>query len=124
MLSTQIAILVAGFAIGGAFVGLIFSLRAVRFAKLAEKYAQDAMDWVRENNEESLGLTKIAEHEAALTELQDSYSALLSSHKKLRSRIGMRENRAKAKSNGVDEAASYAERKAQLRDHAKAKGYL
>lgn len=124
MLSTQIAFIAAGFAIGGAFVGLIFSLRAVRFGKAAEKYAQDALDWVRDNNEESLGLRKLAEHEAALTELQDSYEALLTSHKKLRSRIGMRENRAKAKSNGEDSPDDYASKKRALRDRAKAKGYL
>lgn len=35
----------------------------------------------------------VAELAAGLTELTDAYDALLRSHKKLRSRIGMRENR-------------------------------
>jgi len=39
------------------------------------------------------GLKRITEIETALTELSDSYDALLTSHKKLRSRIGMRELR-------------------------------
>jgi hypothetical protein len=38
-------------------------------------------------------MKRVAEIECDLTELKDSYDALLTSHKKLRSRIGMREIR-------------------------------
>jgi len=43
----------------------------------------------------------IAELASSLTELQDAYEALLASHKKLRSRISMRDLREK-RSNGSD----------------------
>jgi len=39
------------------------------------------------------GLKHLAEMSAELTELKDAYDSLLKSHKKLRSRIGMRANR-------------------------------
>jgi len=57
--------------------------------------------YVQESNKRSLTLRRMAEVEATLTELLDSYDSLLKSHKKLRSRITMRENRAKAP-NGID----------------------
>ena len=50
-------------------------------------------EFVRKKNARSLSLAKLADLEATLTELLDGYNALLESHKKLRSRIGMRENR-------------------------------
>ena len=51
--------------------------------------------FVAKKNARSLSLSKLADLEATLTELLDGYNALLESHKKLRSRIGMRENRRK-----------------------------
>lgn len=66
-------------------------------ARRAQKYASDCATYVAEANKRSQSLRRIAELEGALTELADSYHALLKSHKKLRSRIGMRELRKKRK---------------------------
>jgi hypothetical protein len=51
--------------------------------------------YVQQNNKRALSLRKMAEVETTLTELSDAYDALLASHKKLRSRISMRQRRAK-----------------------------
>ena len=63
----------------------------------------------------------MADVEGTLTDLLDSYAALLSSHKKLRARIGMRATR-EARANGVDSDA--APDKTQLRLAAKQKGLI
>ena len=57
--------------------------------------------FVARNSKRSLSLRKLAEVESTLTELSDAYDALLESHKKLRSRISMRQLREKRK-NGTD----------------------
>lgn len=67
--------------------------------------------------------------ETSLTELLDSYQALLTSHKKLRSRIGMREHRVNGKADDLPAAAPADESgraayKQQLRDKAKRNGWL
>jgi hypothetical protein len=79
------------------FIGFVtFFACLFMFARLirTEKYVDSCMSYVNEQNKRSLSLKKMAEVETSLTELTDSYDALLTSHKKLRSRIGMREHRA------------------------------
>lgn len=54
---------------------------------------RNAINRMENDNKRSLSLRKMAEVEASLSELTDAYDALLTSHKKLRSRIGMRHHR-------------------------------
>lgn len=92
------------------------------------RYVRDAVEHIEMQNKRSVTLSKLAEIETTLTELTDSYAALLTSHKKLRSRIGMREHRDKTGKEVVDTLpTTEAERlayKARLRDRAKSTGYL
>jgi len=67
----------------------------------SEKYVESCMNYVREENKRAVSLRKMAEVEATLTELTDAYDALLTSQKKLRSRIGMRANREKKRDDAV-----------------------
>lgn len=57
---------------------------------LSEKYCRSCMEYVSAQNKRSVSLKKLAQVESELTELTDAYDALITSHKKLRSRIGMR----------------------------------
>lgn len=88
--------------------------------------------WMAGNNAQSLSLRKLAELEAAQTELLDAYEALLQSHRKLRARIGMRQVREKRK-NGedkpdqgpeIDPDLAKAQEKRKLRAECKAKGLI
>ena len=76
---------------GVLFVVLSMWIRAIGI------YARNAVHYIETQNKRSVSLAKIAEVESSLTELLDSYDSLLKSHKKLRSRIGMREVREKRK---------------------------
>ena len=77
-------------------------------------------------------LAQLAKVSAQLTELEDAYHSLLDSHKKLRSRIGMRELRERRKAEDHDNQESLdlqdegqrAEYKKQLRQQAKKGGLL
>jgi len=73
----------------------VFSVFCFIWAARLANYCRDAVYRVENENVKSLGLRRIAELEASMTELLDSHQALLDSHKKLRSRIGMRELREK-----------------------------
>ena len=64
------------------------------YARFAWYFCKDTEEFIKLQNKRSLTLSKLAEIETELTELKDAYDSLLTSHKKLRSRIGMRENRA------------------------------
>ena len=121
MLSTESALILV--AILG-FVALISSLLAFSTAMKAVTYARQSVDYVTSQNAADVSLAKLAEIETAITELTDSYSALLTSHKKLRSRIGMREVRERRK-NGQDELdLAVTTDKNQLRQELRAKGLL
>jgi len=105
MLSNELSTAVA------VFSALCVALALVGFVwmrKLAV-YCRDAVEFVHAQNKNSISLRRMAEVEATLTELTDSYHALLDSHKKLRSRIGMRivrEEAHDAPGNGVDAATT------------------
>lgn len=87
MLSTEIVVF------SGVFLALIVvALISLRLFNLERKVAH-ALAYMAEQNKRALSLKKMAEVETSLTELTDAYDALLASHKKLRSRIGMRANR-------------------------------
>lgn len=82
--------------------------------------------------EQRAELSELAKLSSEMTELTDAYDSLLHSHRKLRSRVGMREVRAKRK-NGADEPSESpvpgsddekAALKRKLRDDARARGIL
>ena len=121
MLSTEAALILVAII---AFVALISSLIAFSTGMKAVTYARQSIDYVRSQNAADVSLAKLAEIETAITELTDSYAALLTSHKKLRSRIGMREVRERRK-NGQDELdLAVTTDKNQLRQELRAKGLL
>lgn len=70
------------------------SIVAAFYARHAWYFCKDTTEFIKLQNKRSLSLSKLAEIETQLTELTDAYDALLASHKKLRSRIGMRAHRA------------------------------
>ncbi len=129
MFSTDLSTISLAVAVLAALFLCVFAL--IRAAR-AEKYAFDAVSHMEQNNAKSLSLRRMAEVEATLTDLLDSYDSLLRSHKRLRARIGMREVRAKRKNaeNGVDldakpvSDAEKAEYKANLRSQLRAEGRL
>lgn len=87
MLSTDLSTILASFAVLVSGLAWLYAYKCWDFCK-------DTEEFVKLQNKRSLSLSKLAEIETAITELSDSYDALLTSHKKLRSRIGMRANRA------------------------------
>lgn len=121
MLSTETQFI---FALILGFVGLISALVAVSVAFKALAYARQAVDYVTSQSAADVSLAKLAEIETSITELTDSYSALLTSHKKLRSRIGMREVRER-RANGQDELdLAVTTDKRELRNELRARGLL
>lgn len=83
-----------------ALSALILAIFSYRKALACAEYAASAVAYVEKQNKQSISLRKMADVEAQLTDLTDSYDSLLTSHKKLRARIGMRAAREK-KANGV-----------------------
>lgn len=103
-----------------AFLGLcmVFAVFCVIYVRRLSNYCNDAVNFVVTQNKNAVTLKRMADVEVALTDLTDSYDSLLSSHKKLRSRIGMRKTREDAKTE-VDLTD-----KTQLRLAAKQSGLL
>lgn len=107
-------------------VGALISAR--RSANLARR----CLEIARENTIEALSESKLAELERSLTELWDSHSSLLASHKRLRSKYGMRDLRERRRDNGEDQEgfdfpddeAEKARYKAKLRRQCKERGLL
>lgn len=95
-LSPELSTILAAFAVLIAAISWLYAFKCWAFCR-------DTEEFVKLQNKRSLTLGKIAEIETQLTELTDAYGALLDSHKKLRSRIGMRANRAAkdAESGGI-----------------------
>ena len=84
MLSTELLTISVIFAL--CFVAVLMSIRLAN----VEKRVDAAIETLRTRNARSVSLAKMAYVETSLSELTDAYDALLQSHKKLRSRIGMR----------------------------------
>lgn len=95
LLSTELLTILASFSALALAVAALFVTLSTRRDTAA------AANYVASQNKRSLSLKKMAEVEATLSELTDAYDALLTSHKKLRSRIGMRANRQEKKDNEI-----------------------
>lgn len=87
MLSPELSTILASIAALVAAFAWLYAYRCWDFCR-------DTEEFIKLQNKRSLSLSKLAEIETQLTELTDAYDSLLSSHKKLRSRIGMRAVRA------------------------------
>lgn len=123
MLSTELStILAAGFGIL-ATAAAVFSALAWRIARKSRDDAAALAGWTHENAKSSVTLKRLTELETELTELTDSYAALMKSHKKLRARIGMRLNRQNGRAEDQEGVQSSTD-KAQLRLYAKKHGFL
>ena len=111
-----------------AVIVVVFGFLVVGIAVSQHNLRRDMHDWAENMRNElggSVSRARMAEVECALTELSDSYTTLLGSFKKLRSRQAARDRRA-APQNELDsesEAGQLA-RKQQLRLEAKQKGLL
>lgn len=126
MLSTELALICATIV---TFLCLCLAILSWVNARRAASHSAECYSWVQKVGKMRDPTASVAELSAEVTELHDAYDALLKSHKKLRSRIGMRENRAKA-SNGVDSGtvpagdAEKAAYKSALRQQLREKGML
>lgn len=124
MLSTELSTILAGISGIFATAAAIFSAISWRIARKSRQDAGALAGWVHENSKSSVTLKRLTELETELTELTDSYDALMKSHRKLRSRIGMRENRARGASQDDEEPIQSTTDKRQLRLAAKKAGFL
>jgi len=86
--------------IAAGFLTVFCGACVVWLVQLAQ-YCRSAVEFVENQNKRAVSLRRIADLETTCTELLDSYNSLLDSHKKLRSRIGMRNIR-KSRENGAD----------------------
>jgi len=123
-LSTILPFILIALALTASVFAVVLSVRAVRFSN-------SCASWVAENNLKAFSGSKTAELENSLTELWDSHASLLASHKRLRSKYGMRDLRER-KANGPDDQpqldlgdeAEKAAYKSRLRLEAKKHGLL
>jgi len=86
------------------FCALLLAVMAIYAAFSGRRDIAATAHYIQTQNKRSLSLKKMAEVEATLSELTDAYDALLTSHKKLRSRIGMRANRQDKKENEIPDS--------------------
>lgn len=127
MLFTELSTAVVIFCL----ICVIFCLYIFVWMRGLARFCRDAVDFVTNQNKKALGLRRIAELDAAVTELTDAYNALYESNKKLRARIGMRKTRSDRKETETaldsvvptDEAARAAY-KARLRETLRKEGRL
>lgn len=80
----------------------VTAVTALIFSFVSLLYAYAAVQELKKRNAKNIALKEIAILSGEVTDLKDAYSSLLEQHKRLRSRIGMREKRSKSKSNGSD----------------------
>lgn len=71
------------------------SVFALLFAVGAYRYAKECLQWIETNNKKSLGLKQLTQLHAELTDQADSIKHLNTMLTKLRSRIAMRDKRAR-----------------------------
>lgn len=123
MLSTELSTGLALFCL----LVVAFCVYTYHFMHKLTIYCREAVEFVQMQNKNAVSLRRVADLETTLTDLLDAYHTLLAGHKKLRSRIGMRELRDK-RENAVDSGTETdAERlflKKQLRLDLKSKGLL
>ena len=118
-----------------ALLALFLSLYALISTRLAlgraQKYVNEVHEYAKKAAERP-ARKQMAEIQAELTDLADSYASLIAAHKRLRSRIGMRELREKKKSshNGAERGSvpqdpgQKAAYKQQFRTEMREKGML
>jgi len=85
----------------GAFATVV-AFAAVNEARKMADYCAKCTNYMHENNAEAFKDSRIAALDSSLTELSDQFSSLNASHKRLRSKYGMRDLRERQK-NGDDE---------------------
>jgi len=122
MLSTDLSTFAVICALICAGLSVILSVLCWINARSARSHAAECYEWVQKVAAMRDPSAKLAELSTELTEMTDAYAALLKSHKKLRSRITMRENREKNNGGGGDLGAVSDKR--ALRLAAKNAGYL
>jgi hypothetical protein len=120
MLSTDL-LLISALSITA--INLILGITTWLNARHAQSYAAECAEWSQKSYALREPTAAIAEMSAELTELADSYHALLKSHKKLRARITMRQNRERAGAGANGELSSETD-KSKLRLAAKSAGLL
>jgi len=69
------------------------TIGALVHARKCARYCESAANFMAENTKEAVSNSKTGELERSLTELWDSHASLLASHKRLRSKYGMRDLR-------------------------------
>lgn len=126
MISTELSTIFSILALALAAAASIIATAAALFARRAAQNSGLCASWMDRNNANAVSLKRMADVEAQMTDLVDSYGSLLASHKKLRARIGMRENRLKKGNTGDGEAEELHSEtdKAALRLKAKQAGLL
>lgn len=120
MLSTELALILS---LSVAAFSLALGILCWLNARSARLYAANCEVWVQKVAKMRDPTAKIAELSAELTELSDSYAALLKSQKKLRARITMRQNREKTGTDADGDLSSETD-KSKLRLAAKSAGLL
>lgn len=123
MLSTDLSTGALIFAVSCAVLSVALGLLCWVNARHARLYAANCEVWVQKVAKMRDPTAAVAALSSEMTELQDSYQSLLKSHKKLRSRIGMREVREKAGSDPGSDLSSETDKR-QLRLAVKAAGLL
>lgn len=93
MLSTGYSFFWPGIALGSLGFAIGIAIYAFREVRRMATYAAECTSWLETNNMEALKDSKLGKLESSLTELWDSHSSLLASHKRLRSKYGMRDLR-------------------------------
>jgi len=97
-------------------IAIIISTLSAVIAISAFARVQAAAQFVEQENETSKTLSELAKLSSEVTELGDAYTALMEAHRKLRSRIGMRDLRARGQDNKLpDTPPDKATEKAELR---------
>ena len=105
-------------------IALCLAIASMLIARSARSHAANCVEWLQKAAQSHPDKAEIAKLSAELTELTDAYHALLASHKKLRSRIGMRENRKRKLDDQDDAELGSMTDKDKLRLAAKAQGLL
>ena len=126
MMSPMLSTIFVTLALCVALVAVFFAALSYRGCRRAQENVTSLAQWTRDNSKKSVSLLRIAKCESSITELTDSYDALLASQKKLRARIHMRKARDKRHESGdLDESELSSEQdKNALRLKAKAAGLL